>query len=312
MPFPALFVWGAAAAIGALGVKKGYDAYCDNSDACEIGKDAESKYKNAQADIEKHRYVIQQTLSSLGELKASVFKNQIGHLVNVQKKFRTKIDGYDQTVYIDDLPQVESMVEKATEIASSIGHGCSGAATGALLSLGTYGLVGTFATTSAGTAIGTLSGAAATNATLAWLGGGALSAGGFGMAGGMVALGGIALAPLLAIGGFWAASKAEEAKTEAWRYAAKVDKAVAEMEQFKAVLNAIKMAAEEQTNIIKKTVDLFESIKVDNLDDKGKFKKMFILGKGIKDMLNIPVITDKGVANENIRIECEGCLKLGY
>jgi hypothetical protein len=46
-----------------------------------------------------------------------------------------------------------------------------------------FGSVGMLATASTGTAIGTLSGAAATNATLAWLGGGALSAGGFGMAG---------------------------------------------------------------------------------------------------------------------------------
>ena len=62
--------------------------------------------------------------------------------------------------------------------------------------------MGTLATASTGAAISGLSGAAATNATLAWLGGGALSAGGFGIAGGTLALGGIVLGPALAIGGF--------------------------------------------------------------------------------------------------------------
>ena len=44
---------------------------------------------------------------------------------------------------------------------------------------------------STGAAISGLTGVAATNATLAWLGGGALSAGGFGVAGGMAVLGGL-------------------------------------------------------------------------------------------------------------------------
>lgn len=46
-----------------------------------------------------------------------------------------------------------------------------------------------FGAASTGTAISSLSGAAATNATLAWLGGGSLAAGGGGMAAGSVVLG---------------------------------------------------------------------------------------------------------------------------
>lgn len=46
-----------------------------------------------------------------------------------------------------------------------------------------------FGAASTGTAISSLSGAAATNATLAWLGGGSLAAGGGGMAAGTAVLG---------------------------------------------------------------------------------------------------------------------------
>ena len=63
--------------------------------------------------------------------------------------------------------------------------------------------------------IGALSGAAATNATLAWLGGGSLAAGGFGMAGGMAVLGGIVAGPALALGGVFLDSKAEDKLYEA-------------------------------------------------------------------------------------------------
>lgn len=68
------------------------------------------------------------------------------------------------------------------------GQGAAGAGVGvAVVALGpsaAMGLATTFGVASTGTAISALSGAAATNAALAWLGGGALAAGGGGMAAG--------------------------------------------------------------------------------------------------------------------------------
>ena len=55
---------------------------------------------------------------------------------------------------------------------------------------GTMSLIATFGTASTGTAISSLGGAAATNATMAWLGGGSLAAGGSGTAVGAVILSG--------------------------------------------------------------------------------------------------------------------------
>ncbi len=54
-------------------------------------------------------------------------------------------------------------------------------------------LVASLGTASTGTAISALSGAAATKATIAWLGGGALAAGGLGIAGGTAVLGVVAV-----------------------------------------------------------------------------------------------------------------------
>ena len=69
--------------------------------------------------------------------------------------------------------------------------GTSGALAGTCAAIGIPTLVAQFATAATGTAISTLSGAAATNATLAWLGGGTVASGGLGVAGGAVVLGGI-------------------------------------------------------------------------------------------------------------------------
>ena len=68
----------------------------------------------------------------------------------------------------------------------------------------------TFASASTGTAISTLSGAAATNATLAFFGGGSLATGGLGMAGGMYVLGGLVAGPALMVMGMITEAKSKE------------------------------------------------------------------------------------------------------
>ena len=69
--------------------------------------------------------------------------------------------------------------------------GAAGAATSGLAHLGMMAAASAWGTASTGTAIGSLSGAAATNASLAWFGGGAVSAGGGGMATGAFVVGGV-------------------------------------------------------------------------------------------------------------------------
>ena len=70
----------------------------------------------------------------------------------------------------------------STKRVAEIAGGVASKGVGAYAAVtATTGLVGALGTASTGTAISTLSGAAASNATLAWLGGGALAAGGGGI-----------------------------------------------------------------------------------------------------------------------------------
>ncbi len=93
-----------------------------------------------------------------------------------------------------------------------------------LAAYGAYTGVGMLASTAGGVAIAELSGVAATNVTLAWLGGGALSVGGFGMVGGMVVLGGLVAGPALAIFGAVSADEMEEKLEKAKAYSLKLKK----------------------------------------------------------------------------------------
>lgn len=97
---------------------------------------------------------------------------------------------------------------------SSAISAASGAGAGAAVAAGSWSLVALIGSASTGTAIATLSGVAATNATLAWFGGGALAAGGAGMAGGTLVLGGVALAPVVIFAAWHSRRKTREITAE--------------------------------------------------------------------------------------------------
>lgn len=114
---------------------------------------------------------------------------------------------------------------KAAE-AKGAGAGVAGAGLGlAVVAMGptvAMGIATTFGVASTGTAISALSGAAATNAALAWLGGGTLALGGGGMAAGEAILGlagpigwAIAGVALITSGLFFWKSKSDKSRIEA-------------------------------------------------------------------------------------------------
>jgi predicted RNase H-like nuclease (RuvC/YqgF family) len=79
----------------------------------------------------------------------------------------------------------------------------------------------------------------ATNATLAWLGGGSLATGGMGMAGGAAVLGGVVAGPALALMGMAAASRSEKALTEATAREAELRECTEQVNNGHAALVAI-------------------------------------------------------------------------
>lgn len=102
-----------------------------------------------------------------------------------------------------------------------------GSIAGGTMAVGAWSVVTLLGSASTGTAISGLSGAAATNATLAWFGGGALAAGGTGIVGGMTVLGGIVAIPLV-----YVATKRTHKKAKEFEEATvKVEEAVLEIQR---------------------------------------------------------------------------------
>jgi len=219
MPIP-LIIGAVAAGTAAYGAYKGIKGAVDKSDANDINARASSIVDDANTAVEKQRSSTNTTLSDYGARKLRTFNERIPEFITAYERLKNvELTG---SVELDRLNQgdfsttVLSELKSGYEMLQASGMGlASGAAGGAALAFGAYSGTMMLATASTGTAIGTLSGAAATNATLAWLGGGSLAAGGFGMAGGMMVLGGIVAGPALAIFGHFVGNAGEEALNNA-------------------------------------------------------------------------------------------------
>jgi chromosome segregation ATPase len=317
MPLP-FIIAAAALAAGAVGVKKGLEAKETFEEAKGIARRAERRYEEAKERLDEHRESVNDGLMELGEFKKEVFLEHIGHLVKVLEKGRAKIEGFDARLDIDT-NMVRAFERQLTEIrALDLGMGLGqGALAGGAAAFGAYGMVGALASASTGTAIASLSGAAATNATLAWLGGGSLASGGFGVVGGMWALGGIVTGPALMIGGFVLASKAEEALTEAERYRSKVNRAIAEMDQLHTLLAAIEDNIEETRRTIEELIERYERVKIEPADldtlepdEEVAIQQMTAIGKTLREVLNTPILGEDGAANPRLKAEMKGHLQV--
>lgn len=292
---------GAALLAGGIGVKKGIDAKEDFDRAERIGRRAKRNHEDAIESLESEREKTNQSFQDLGRLKVSIFSDQIKYLVDEikkRKKAKSKMTGFEQMVEELNLPQMEKMVLGSLDIEKGL---ASGAASGALMGLGAYGSVGMLASASTGTAIASLSGAAATNATLAWLGGGSLAAGGFGMAGGMVVLGGLVAGPAIAITGFVMASKAEEALTKARDYESEVDQAIEKINSMEIVLKGLQANALEMSMTLTKLAKYFDECKPDvESNEQGAFERLLKCGSALKSVLDTPIMEKNGEGVRNL------------
>jgi len=310
MPIPFILA-GAAIALGGYGVKKGVDAKDDFDSAERWNKKAQNIYDEAQKKLEDKKESTNKSLEELGYLKASIYNETLKDFIDIFKEIKN-IDFSDnlalgtlKNLDEQDILNIENTVIEMQEV---LGGGVAALGSGAAAGLGALGGVGMLASASTGTAIASLSGAAATNATLAWLGGGALSAGGFGMAGGMAVLGGIVAGPVLAVGGIMMASKAEEAKQTAYANHDKAKAAVEQMDSASVVLDGIDKRTIEFKDVLQPLNKVFEYY-IEDLEDiidvstdyrtySQKDKETVMLtasiAKTIKNVCDAPIIDEDG------------------
>jgi len=298
-----------AAALGtaAFGAVAGISGISDREEAKEIGKKAQKRQEKAVKRLKNEWETTQELAQKYGQLQIKVktvtigrfiaFIERIGKRGSIDKKFLEGLEG----ISIPQIKEYKTAALEAQKLAGGVGKMAAGAAGG-------YGAATSLATSvgvaSTGTAITGLSGAAATNATLAWLGGGSLAAGGGGMALGSLVLGGITLAPALAVAGFVFAGQAEKALTKAWEYEAKANAEIATLDEAQDFLKRVQRRIDELSDLVTDldnravlALNKLESRPFDKNRDAGKFQEVGLLIKALAEIMKAPVLDSQGKLN---------------
>lgn len=261
MPIP-FIIGGIAVAAAAAGVKKGFDAKQDMDESNEVNEAAKAIAIESENFISMAKERTKGAVEALGQEKIRLLTTSISDFVTNFEKIKNinlkNSEGIDELRNFNPSSESFKQLKEASYEAKQVAvNGIAAIGSGALLAYGTYsvvmsGLGGLIVTATTGTAIGTLSGAAAVNATLAWLGGGALTAGGFGMMGGMVVLGGLVAGPALAIGGAIFASQARKALNDSYGNYDKAKAFKAQAKNIGVALKAIFTRANQLTELLQK------------------------------------------------------------
>ena len=313
MAIPLLLIGGSVLLSG-VGISKGLSAKEKNKKAKKIAKKFEQKMNKANNKLQNVQHGLNQEIEAFARFKIDIFQKEIKLLVSMVKECKGANSQHisEKIIFTErEIELLDLAINTSLELTSGVGKGV---ASGALTAFGVYGTVGALASASTGTAIATLSGVAAENAILAWLGGGAISVGGGGVALGTTVMGGLVAGPVLAIVGFSMDSKAEKNLTEAEEYRSKVKVSIEQIELKLEEFNTISRAIEEFTNSLNSVIDRFDVIesklngKIRRIlkgkpCDQEEFRQLLILGRGLKDLLDISIMDKEGNYNSNFERE---------
>lgn len=314
--------------VGALtGISTGIKAGIDNKNANDINDLAQTILNNAKKRIEISKAASGKSLEVLGEKKIYILDNKINEFIRLFEKIKNislnESSGLNElSKFRIDKDNSFLELKELGNLGTSMAKGlASGAVAGALTAFGAYGAATTFATASTGTAIASLSGAAATNATLAFFGGGSLAAGGLGVAGGTAVLGGMVAGPALAILGIVMSAKASKKLDEAYSNKAEAQKIAAELNTATIMCNGIRRRAYLFQRLLIKCESLFSPLLYEmkkiqvisgvdynkyTIEQKETISRALSLAGTIKAILDTPILTEEGVLtpeSETIGIE---------
>lgn len=280
------------------------------NESLAIRRAAEGGYNNAVEQLEQTHGAAVAQLDALGRLELEVMDHEIRRFVRAFERIKNievvdlEANGEPRRI---DVPHIElgAIDFGAVDAGKAlVAGGGSAAAVGAASWTAVLGL----ATASTGTAVGSLSGAAATNAALAWFGGGSIASGGLGMGAGAVVLGGIVAAPAILAGGWIldrkAATERERARTAAAEAALQVETMRLEI----TAADAVRLRAEGLRTVLERLravlvgevafVEVLVARQADysayNVEERSRLMTATNLVKVTKDVMDTPLFDDDG------------------
>lgn len=192
MPIPVVVI-AIAAAAGVAGAGCGVHGGIKIANAKSVEADAKSRHEANMARFESTSDECNRSMDELGEAELRILESFDEFVDIISKLQNTPTFSDIDTAGFEFPPFDAEELRNVSVCAKATLGGLAGAAAGTAGGIAAAGatttLIGALGTASTGTAIASLNGVAATNAILAWLGGGSLAAGGGGMALGTAVLG---------------------------------------------------------------------------------------------------------------------------
>ena len=304
---------GAGAGSGAVGVSRARRAK-------RLNQEAMQRYERERDEHVARQARTSALLVELGAAKAQAMAGPMTRFVETFRRLKhVQFDAAtaDQPMAVDDaeLAELRELDLSIWSFGSVLGGGAAGYGAGAAAGSAASAAVMTFGAASTGTAIGSLSGVAATNATLAWLGGGSLATGGMGVAGGAALLSGIAAAPALLGGGLVLWHKGDKALKDAESNSAEVDEAVAKFRTIAQRLEHVQDITRRTGNLLERlTAKLTEGaaqleLIVARETDYRNFSRpeqqavmeAAAVARAVRTIVDLQLVTDKGVVRATAR-----------
>lgn len=292
-----------------------------------------AKEKKAQADkileetnheIEQIRFLANNRLEAFGRARCEMLRTTVGRFITIveslNNKVKEKVYELSSTLSLEEreFKEMESVEMNASNLLATAASGgsiaivaCSG------IPAAVTSVVSATCAASTGTAISSLSGAAATNATLAWLGGGSLAAGGGGVAAGATVLAGIKIAATgfgALIGVAMIAGQIYSKKhSDAELYLAEVEKwrakSLAASEIMKGVINRSDELLSVTSRLEGRIVPALEELEglvpifnPRNQEHAKIFQRAAILVKSMSELAQTPLLDNDGNLNNQAQI----------
>ena len=307
-----------------LKVISGVQAVQDRKKSIINKEEADKLKEEIEAANEAIRDDLNETLEDFGSYRIEVLHKTVGVFLKYLERMnqRSKAKEYDFLMAIDikqeELSELKKIDMKASEAAQVLATGGGFAAIGLIgTPILVQSAVTAFAAASTGTAISTLSGAAASNAVLAWLGGGSIAAGGTGIAGGQIVLGALTAGAtvglaVVAVGTLASAFYAKK-NTESEQYLAEIREWASQTEQSWIAINAIKSRILEMKSVteqLEKKANLLLSQMepfVDIFDQKDQehlkiFQQTAMVIKSMSELAQTPILDPEGNINKEANI----------
>lgn len=317
MALPLLFI-GVAAATGSFGVGSTIKAGVDANKAKSLNQTANEIVQNSTEWLNAQRLACGNSLTQLGKEKVYILNSTTARFLDSFQQIKNvdfkESEGLEelQKFHLDENTFTE--MQSLTKFAGFIAEGSiAGAAGGALAGFGAYSAAQALAVASTGTTISSLSGAAATNATLAFFGGGSIAAGGGGIAAGTVILGGFVAGPALMVMGLVTGGAAKKNLNKAHTNMAEAVQTAAQLNKAGLQCETIRRRTYMFYNLLARLDAYFLPLiyKMENIvknegydyqkyskESQGLISSCVSVVVSVKSVLDTPLLTDDGLLTD--------------